>query len=45
MEKLLDEISFSADALHPQKVTVDTEYVNLHLGKSGEKRDLAKYIL
>ncbi len=45
MEKLLDEISFSADALHPQKVTVDTEYVNLHLGKNGEKRDLAKYIL
>lgn len=45
MEKLLDEISFSADALHPQKLTVDTEYVNLHLGKSGEKRDLAKYIL
>ena len=45
MEKLLDEISFSADALHPQKVTVDTEYVNLHLGTSGEKRDLAKYIL
>ncbi len=45
MEKLLDEISFSADALNPQKVTVDTEYVNLHLGKSGEKRDLAKYIL
>lgn len=45
MEKLLDEISFSADAFHPQKVTVDTEYVNLHLGKSGEKRDLAKYIL
>ena len=45
MEKLLDEISFSADALNPQKVTVDTEYVNLHLGTSGEKRDLAKYIL
>lgn len=45
MEKLLDEISFSADALHPQKVTVNTEYVNLHLGTSGEKRDLAKYIL
>ena len=45
MEKLLDEISFSADALNPQKLTVDTEYVNLHLGKSGEKRDLAKYIL
>lgn len=45
MEKLLDEISFSADALNPQKLTVDTEYVNLHLGTSGEKRDLAKYIL
>lgn len=45
MEKLLDEISFSADALNPQKLTVNTEYVNLHLGKSGEKRDLAKYIL
>ena len=45
MEKLLDEISFSADALNPQKLTVDTEYVNMHLGTSGEKRDLAKYIL
>ena len=45
MEKLLDEISFSADALNPQKLTVNTEYVNLHLGTSGEKRDLAKYIL
>lgn len=45
MEKLLDEISFSADALNPQKLTVNTEYVNMHLGTSGEKRDLAKYIL
>ena len=45
MEKLLEELSFSADELSGQKVTITKEYVNDRLKNIVENQDLSKYIL
>lgn len=45
MEKLLDDISFSAPDLKGQKVDVSRAYVREKLGEFLDKEDLSRYIL
>jgi ATP-dependent protease HslVU, ATPase subunit len=45
MEKLLEDVSFTADTLSGQNVTIDTEYVKNKLSGIAENQDLSKYIL
>ncbi len=46
MEKLLDELSFSAsDELPMHEGVIDAEYIKTHLGESPEKNNMHKYIL
>ncbi|MGI6466377.1 MAG: ATP-dependent protease ATPase subunit HslU [Sphaerochaetaceae bacterium] len=45
MERLLEEISFTADTLSGTEVTVDSEYVDKHLSDILENEDLSRYIL
>ena len=45
MEKLLDDISFTAPDLKGQKVVVSKSYVREKLGEFLEKEDLSRYIL
>lgn len=45
MERVLEDVSFEADALSGQKVTVDSEYVDARLGKLLSDEDLSRYIL
>jgi ATP-dependent HslUV protease ATP-binding subunit HslU len=45
MEKLLEEISFSAPDLAAQEITIDAEYVRQRLANLIEDEDLSRYIL
>jgi ATP-dependent HslUV protease ATP-binding subunit HslU len=45
MERVLDEISFSASDRSNQKVTIDAEYVQKHLGDLANDTDLSRFIL
>ena len=45
MERLLEEISFSAPDKSGESITIDAEYVNASLGKLIENEDLSRYIL
>ncbi|MEM7467351.1 MAG: ATP-dependent protease ATPase subunit HslU [Pseudomonadota bacterium] len=45
MERLLEALSFTAPSMSGQTVTVDSEYVQTHLGELVKQEDLAKYIL
>ena len=45
MERLLDEVSFSATSLAGQTVTVDADYVNARLSELSKDEDLSRYIL
>ena len=45
MERLLEEISFSAPDKSGESITIDAEYVNNSLGKLIENEDLSRYIL
>jgi ATP-dependent HslUV protease ATP-binding subunit HslU len=45
MEKLLEEISFSATESHGKAVTVDAPYVNERLDKLAVNEDLSRYVL
>ena len=45
MERLLDEISFSAADQSGQTVTVDAAYVDSHIGELAQDEDLSRYIL
>ncbi|MCH9672884.1 MAG: ATP-dependent protease ATPase subunit HslU [Gammaproteobacteria bacterium] len=45
MERLLEELSFTAADLPTEAVSVDAEYVNQHLGELVQDEDLARYIL
>lgn len=45
MEKLLEELAFSADQISGQKVTITKSYVQERLHDIVEDRDLSKYIL
>lgn len=45
MEKLLEEVSFSADQLVGQTVTITPEYVDERLKDIAQSQDLSRYIL
>ena len=45
MEKLLEEISFSASDIGPTSINIDTEYVEKNLGELIKSQDLSKFIL
>jgi ATP-dependent HslUV protease ATP-binding subunit HslU len=45
MEKLLEDLSFSAPELKEQQITITKKYVREKLGEFLEKEDLSRYIL
>jgi ATP-dependent HslUV protease ATP-binding subunit HslU len=45
MEKLLEDLSFSAPELKEQQITITRKYVTERLGEFLEKEDLSRYIL
>ncbi len=45
MERLLDEISFTAADQSGQTVSVDAAYVDSHIGELAQDEDLSRYIL
>lgn len=45
MEKLLEELSFSADELSGQTITITPQYVEERLGDIVKNQDLSRYIL
>jgi ATP-dependent HslUV protease ATP-binding subunit HslU len=45
LERLLEEISFTAPDMIEKSVTVDTAYVDTHLTEFAEDEDLSRYIL
>jgi ATP-dependent HslUV protease ATP-binding subunit HslU len=45
MERVLDEISFSAPDRPGDKVTIDADYVHKHIGDLAKNADLSRYIL
>ena len=45
MEKLLEDISFSASDIGPTVIKIDTEYVEKNLGELIKSQDLSKFIL
>lgn len=45
MEKLLETLSFEADTLKGQSITIDVEYVNQRLANLAEDEDSSHYIL
>ena len=45
MEKLLEDLSFSADELNGQTITITREYVDDRLSKLLQNQDLSQYIL
>jgi ATP-dependent HslUV protease ATP-binding subunit HslU len=45
MERVLDEVSFSASDRAGETVTIDGEYVERHIGDLAKNRDLSRFIL
>ena len=45
MEKLLEEVSFTASESGGQVVTIDAAYVNERLDALAENEDLSRYVL
>ena len=45
MEKLLEELAFSADELSGQRIEITKDYVRQRLSGIVENQDLSKYIL
>jgi ATP-dependent HslUV protease ATP-binding subunit HslU len=45
MERLLEEVSFTAADQAGQTVTVDADYVDQHVGELSQDEDLSRYIL
>ncbi len=45
MEKLLEDLSFSASDMKPQKIEIDDKYVEKHVGSLIKGQDLSKFIL
>jgi len=45
LEKLLEELNFTASDLEETEVTIDEKYVSLHLDKLTKTHDLSKFIL
>ncbi|MEQ8166441.1 MAG: HslU--HslV peptidase ATPase subunit, partial [Alphaproteobacteria bacterium] len=45
MERLLDEVSFTASDRQGEHMTVDGDYVRLHVAELARNTDLSKFIL
>ena len=45
MERVLDDISFTAPDRMGEKFVVDVEYVENHIGDLAQNRDLSRFIL
>jgi ATP-dependent HslUV protease ATP-binding subunit HslU len=45
MERVLDELSFNAPDLDGEKITVDSAYVDKHIGDLAKNADLSRFIL
>ena len=45
MERLLETVSFNASDMVDEKVNIDADYVNEHLGELSLEEDLSQYIL
>ena len=45
MEKLLEDISFTASDIGPTSIKIDTSYVEKNLGELIKSQDLSKFIL
>src|SRR5436190_796221 len=45
MERVLDEISFSAPDRPGEKITIDAAYVQVHIGDLAKNADLSRFIL
>jgi len=45
LERLLDEVSFTAPEMHGQEVAIDAEYVRQRLAPILKNEDLSRYIL
>ena len=45
MEKLLEEISFTASDKPGQKITIDAAYVRERVGELAKNADLSKFVL
>jgi ATP-dependent HslUV protease ATP-binding subunit HslU len=45
MERVLDEVSFSASDRASEKITIDGDYVEEHIGDLARNRDLSRFIL
>ena len=45
MEKLLDDVSFTASDNHGQELIINKEYVEKHVGELAKDSDLSKFIL
>ncbi|KJZ82174.1 ATP-dependent hsl protease ATP-binding subunit HslU [Candidatus Liberibacter solanacearum] len=45
MERVLEDISFSASELQEKTVVIDAEYVRLHMGDFSSESDISRYIL
>jgi ATP-dependent HslUV protease ATP-binding subunit HslU len=45
MEKLLEDISFTASDIGPATINIDTPYVEKNLGELIKSQDLSKFIL
>ena len=45
MERLLETVSFDASDMPDQKIKIDADYVNAHLGELSLEEDLSQYIL
>ena len=45
MEKLLEDVSFSASDIGPTSINIDTKYVEKNLGELIKSQDLSKFIL
>ena len=45
MERLLEEISFTATDMKNKAIKIDKKYVDLHLNELLKDQDLSRYIL
>ena len=45
MERILEEVSFTAPDRNGDKVTVDAAYVEAHIGDLSRSADLSRYVL
>jgi len=45
MERVLDDISFTASDRHGEKIVVDGDFVEKHIGDLARNRDLSRFIL